>query len=368
MRSPLSLGRRGLTGSAVLLAVLVLTGGGLVAWKRSAIRKSDAAASHQPEPIESITMAVAKQQQYRPTATSIGTVLALNSITLRNELSGTVRRVSLAPGQVVETGTVLVGLDVSVEEAELAAEKAQADLAETSLARVQRMLDAQAASQEELEQARAARDVALAQMARTRAVIAKKTIRAPFRARVGISDIHPGQYLNEGTEITTLQGVDAAANVDFTVAQDVAAQLRPGEQISVFAQDDPHPIAARIVAVDARVDPTTRNAMVRARVASRAPAPGASVRVEVPEGPLTNVVSIPVSALRKGPGGDHVFVILPDSAGKPRAHDQPVQSGPVIDDDVVILAGLKPGQQVATSGSFKLRESVLVAAAAATNR
>lgn len=368
MRSPLSLGRRGLTGSAVLLGVLVLTGGGLVAWKRSAIRKSDAAASHQPEPIESITMAVAKQQQYRPTATSIGTVLALNSITLRNEPSGTVRRVSLAPGQVVEAGTVLVGLDVSVEEAELAAEKAQADLAETSLARVQRMLDAQAASQEELEQARAARDVALAQMARTRAVIAKKTIRAPFRARVGISDIHPGQYLNEGTEITTLQGVDAAANVDFTVAQEVAAQLRPGQQISVFSQDNPHPIAARIVAVDSRVDPTTRNAMVRALVPSHAPAPGASVRVEVPEGPLTNVVSIPVSALRKGPGGDHVFVILPDSSGKPRAHDQPVQSGPVIDDDVVILAGLKAGQQVATSGSFKLRESVLVAAATANNR
>jgi len=366
MRSPFSLDRRGLTGSAVLLAVLVLTGSGLVAWKRSAIRKSDAAASHQPEPVESITMAVAKQQQYRPTATSIGTVLALNSITLRNELSGTVRRVSLAPGQVVEAGTVLVGLDVSVEQAELAAEQAQADLAETSLARVQRMLDAQAASQEELEQARAAREVALAQMARTRAVIAKKTIRAPFRARVGISDIHPGQYLNEGTEITTLQGVDAAANVDFTVAQDVAAQLRPGEQISVFTQDDPHPIAARIVAVDARVDPTTRNAMVRALVPNHAPAPGASVRVEVPEGPLTNVVSIPVSALRKGPAGDHVFVILPDSGGKPRAHDQPVQSGPVIDDDVVILAGLKPGQQVATSGSFKLRESVLVAAA--TNR
>lgn len=359
---------RSRTGSAVLLAVLALTGIGLVAWKRSAIRKSDAAASHQPEPIESITMAVAKQQQYRPTATSIGTVLALNSITLRNELSGTVRRVSLAPGQIVETGTVLVGLDVSVEEAELAAEKAQADLAETSLARVQRMLDAQAASQEELDQARAGRDVALAQMARTRAVIAKKTIRAPFRARVGISDIHPGQYLNEGTEITTLQGVDAAANVDFTVAQDVAAQLRPGQQISVFSQDDPHPIAARIVAVDARVDPTTRNAMVRALVPSHAPSPGASVRVEVPEGPLTNVVSIPVSALRKGPGGDHVFVILPDSAGKPRAHDQPVQSGPVIDDDVVILAGLKPGQQVATSGSFKLRESVLVAAATANNR
>ena len=356
------------TGSITLLLALVLTAGGLVAWKRNAIHKSDAAAAHQPEPIESITMAVAKEQQYRPTATSIGTVLALNSVTLRNELAGTVRRVALVPGQIVDEGTVLVGLDVSVEEAELAAEKAQADLAETTLARVQRMLDAQAASQEELDQARAARDVALAQMNRTRAIIARKTIRAPFRARVGISDIHPGQYLNEGSEITTLQGVDAAANVDFTVAQDVAAALRAGQPIAIYAAEDPHAIAARIVAVDSRVDPATRNAMVRARVPSRAPAPGSSVRVEVPEGPLTDVVSIPVSALRKGPGGDHVFLIQPDPTGKPRAHDQPVVSGPVIDDDVVILRGLKAGQQVATSGSFKLRESVLVAADTTHNR
>jgi membrane fusion protein (multidrug efflux system) len=279
-----------------------------------------------------------------------------------------VKRVALTPGQVVDQGTVLVALDVSVEEAELEAEQAQADLAQTTLARVQRMLDAQAASQEELDQARAARDVAIAQINRTKAVIARKTIRAPFRARVGISDIHPGQYLNEGTEITTLQGVDAAANVDFTVAQEVAAALRPGEPIAVYAAEDPHAIAAQIVAVDARIDPTTRNAMVRARIAARAPAPGSSVRVEVPEGPVQSVVSIPVSALRKGPGGDHVFLILPDSSGKTRAHDQPVQSGPVVDDDVVILAGLKPGQKVATSGSFKLRESVLVAADTSRNR
>ena len=356
------------TGSLVLLLAIALTAGGLVAWKHNSIKKSDAAAAHQPEPVASITMAVAKQQSYRPTATAIGTVLALNSITLRNELSGTVRRVALVPGQVVEAGTVLVGLDVSVEEAELAAEKAQADLAETTLARVQRMLDARAASQEELDQAIAARDVALAQMNRTKAIIARKTIRAPFRARVGISDIHPGQYLNEGTEITTLQGVDAAANVDFNVSQEVAAALRSGEAITISSAEDARAIPAKIVAVDARIDPTTRNAMVRARITSRAPAPGSSVRVEVPEGPAQSVVSIPVSALRKGPGGDHVFLILPDSAGKPRAHDQPVQSGPVIADDVVILSGLKPGQQVATSGSFKLFESMLVAADTSRNR
>src|SRR5207253_8217596 len=116
------------------------------------------------------------------------------------------------------------------------------------------------------------RQVALAQVARTRAIIAKKTIRAPFRARVGLADVHPGQYLNEGTELTTLQGVDAAANVDFTVAQAAASELRPGEPVDVFEADDPRPLAARIVAVDAKIDPTTRNAMVRARSPTRAPA------------------------------------------------------------------------------------------------
>jgi len=352
---------RSWTGSAVLLATLVLTAGSLVAWKRASARKADAAAARQPEPVESITLAVARGRQYRPTTTSVGTVLALTSITLRNELAGTVRQVALAPGQVVEAGAVLVALDVSVEEAELQAQTAQADLAATTLARQERLQEAQATSQEEVDQARAARDVALAQMARTRAIIAKKTIRAPFRARVGLADVHPGQYLNEGTELTTLQGVDAAANVDFTVAQAVAAELHAGEPITVYAANDPRPMTARIVAVDARIDPTTRNAMVRARIPSHAPAPGASVRIEVPVGPPTTVVAIPVSALRTGPAGDHVFLVVADSSGRTRAHVQPVRSGPVLDDEVVILSGLTPGQQVATSGSFKLREAVLVA-------
>ncbi|HEX2648149.1 MAG TPA: efflux RND transporter periplasmic adaptor subunit, partial [Candidatus Dormibacteraeota bacterium] len=233
-----------MTGSAVLLVVLATTGIGLVAWKRASIRRADAAAARQPEPIEAVTTARARARQYRPTSTSVGTVLALSSITLRNELAGTVRQVSLTPGQLVEAGTVLVALDVSVEEAELEAETAQADLAETTLARLERLRQAEATSQEEVDQARAARDVARAQITRTRAIIARKTIRAPFRARVGISDVHPGQYLNEGTELTTLQGVDAAANVDFTVAQAVAAELRQGEPVDVFTAGDAHPIVA----------------------------------------------------------------------------------------------------------------------------
>jgi membrane fusion protein (multidrug efflux system) len=311
--------------------------------------------------METVTAVVATEREHRATTTSIGTVLALRSITLRNEVAGTVRYVALTPGQIVAAGAVLVALDVSVEEAELKALQAQAALAQTTFERLERLREQNAASAEEADQARAQRDIAQAQIARTKAIIARKTIRAPFSARVGIADVHPGQYLNEGTQLTTLQGVADAAHVDFAVSQRVAASLSEGEKVQVYA-GDASPIAARISAIDARIDPNTRNAMVRARIAgSHAPSPGASVRVVVPTGPASMAVVVPVSAVRKGPGGDHVFVILADSAGKTRAHIRPVQTGPIIGDEAVILQGLKSGEQVAAAGSFKLREGALVA-------
>ena len=353
------------TRSALLIGTIVGTGIILAAWKQASIKEAEAAAASQPEPIEMVSAAVATSREHRHTATSIGTVLALRSVELRNELSGTVRHVRLTPGQIVDAGTVLVGLDVSVEQAELKALEAQAALAETVLGRVQRLYDERAEAQTALDRARAERDVALAQIARTKAIIARKTIRAPFRARVGIADVHPGQYLHEGTVLTTLQSVDDAVHVDFAVAQHVAAGLRRGEVVQVFAGRSASPIAARIVAVDARVDPTTRNAMVRARVAggATAPSPGASVRVVVPVGPADSAVVIPVSALRRGPAGDHVFVLAADDQGKQRASVRPVQSGAVLGDEVLILSGLTAGETVASSGSFKLRESALVAVA-----
>ncbi len=358
------LNSRGWIASALLLASIVATGAGLAAWKYTDIAADEAAAANQPEPMEVVTAALAQPRDYLRTTTSIGTVLALRSITLKNELAGTVRRVHLTPGRIVEAGAELVVLDVSVEQAELGAQEAQASLAKTTLQRLQNLREHDATSQEEVDQARAARDVALANIARTRAVVAKKIIRAPFRARVGIADVHPGQYLNEGTELTTLQGVAEAVHVDFTVAQRVAAGLRVGDSVGITAGADSSPLPARIVAVDSRVDPTTRNATVRARVVGPVtPSPGASVRVLVPVGQTTSAVGVPVSALRKGPGGDHVFVIAADSAGKPRAHQRVVASGPVQGDQVLILDGLKAGEQVATSGSFKLREAVLVTVA-----
>jgi len=354
---------RGRIGSSLLLLCLAGTGGGLVAWKRAALQEADEVAASQPEPMEAITVATAVERQHRQSTTSIGTVLALRSITLRNELAGAVREVMLTPGAIVEEGTVLVALDVSVEEAELRAQEAEAAVAESMLGRMERASQNRGASEADVDRARGQRDVARAQVARTKAIIERKTVRAPFRARVGLADVHPGQYLNEGTELTTLQGVDEDVHVDFAVSQDVAANLSVGDELEISASEDEPHLVATIVALDARVDPATRNALVRARIhgAERAPTPGASVRVRIPTGPSRTAVAVPVSALRKGPAGDHVFVVEPDAQGHERAHSRRVESGPILGDEVLIVDGLQPGERVAASGSFKLHESVLVA-------
>jgi membrane fusion protein (multidrug efflux system) len=225
------------------------------------------------------------------------------------------------------------------------------------------MIQQRAASEMEVDTARAERDVALAQIARTQAVIARKTIRAPFKARIGISDVHPGQYLNEGSLLTTLQGVDEHAYVDFSVAQQVAAALRAGDRISVIANTGAAPVSAAIVALDARVDPATRNATVRAQVADKNSSfiPGASVRVQVPVGASRLAVAVPASALRKGPEGDHVFVLVTDDAGNMRARVRQVRVDTIAGDEALIESGLSIGEKVAASGSFKLRDAALVA-------
>ena len=352
--------------SFVLIGALVLGAAGLAAWKHEALAADDRAALNRPEPTEAIELATAQTREDQRTTTSVGTVVALRSITLRTETAGTVADVALEAGQVVEPGTVLVALDVSVEKAELAAEQAEVALATSMLDRVERASRDQGVSAADVDRARAERDVAAARAARAQALIDKKTIRSPFRARVGLSNVHVGQYLDEGEELCSLQGVDDAVHVDFTVSQQVAAVLSEGSPVLVRSGDGP-PVPASIVALDARVDPKTRNAWARALVegADRVPAPGASVRVDVPVGPPLQAVAIPVSALRKGPTGDHVFVAERDAQQQLRVHVRAVQVGTVVGDEILVVSGLSPGERVATSGSFKLREGVLVAEAAA---
>lgn len=356
--------RRGASG-VVLLGIVLGSGALLAAWKQGATKEAAAAAAQQPEPVEKVTLATAEAREHHATTTAIGTVLALRSITLKSEVSGSVARASLTPGALVEAGTVLVALDSSVEQAELRALDAQTRLAQTMLTRREELLKHGATTQDEVDQVRAQHDVALAQSARLRAIIAKKVIRAPFRARVGLADVHAGQYLDPGVELTTLQGVADEVHVDFSVAQSVAADIQVGSSVDVRTSQG-QTLKARVVAVDAKVDPQTRSRAVRAELngGTNGPAPGASVRVLVPVGGSSDAVTIPVSALRKGPEGDHVWLIEADPKGALRAHERKVDSGPVLGETVIVLSGVEVGQRLAASGAFKLREGVKIEALA----
>jgi membrane fusion protein, multidrug efflux system len=362
--SSFSILRRSIAGFT-LVGIVLGSGVLLAGWKQSTNREASAAAAKQSEPVERITIASAQSREHHATTTAIGTVLALRSITLKNEVSGTVARASLKSGEIVEAGTALVVLDASVERAELRALDAQAKLADTMAQRREALLKAGATTQDEVDQVHAQLDVARAQSARLRALIAKKTIVAPFRARLGLADVHRGQYLNEGVTLTTLQGVSDEVHVDFSVAQSVAANIELGSDIEVRTSQG-QVLTAKVVAVDARVDPETRSALVRALLKGGAhgPAPGASVRVLLPSSESVQAVVIPVSALRKGPDGDHVWVVAADSSGTERVHERKVESGPVLGETVIVLSGVQADERLAASGSFKLREGVRVQAAA----
>jgi membrane fusion protein (multidrug efflux system) len=344
----------------LLLVLLAAGGAGLLFYKRNALRREAQASASQPEPIEVVTAALAHEAPYTPTTTAVGTVLATRSVELRTELPGTVHRMELVPGAVVEAGTLLVALDVAVEEAELAAQEARASLAEATLRRTERALENRGASEMDVDKAKAELDIARAEMERTRAIIERKTLRAPFRARVGLADSHVGQYLDAGAVLTTLQGVDDVVHVDFRVTQEAAAALAVGRTIEISSDGDGAPQPARIIALDARVDPHTRNTWVRAEMPLGRSVPGAAVRVLIPVGTERSVVLVPVSAVRKGPGGDHVYVLAAGATGELRASLRAVHAGPTLGDEAVILSGVSAGERVAAAGSFKLREGVRV--------
>lgn len=349
--------------ASLLLIVAVLGGGALIyLWKAMSDAAAAQAAAAQPPPMWAVESAEVRTRQFARSTTSIGTVRALQSITLRNELPGTVHKVTLQTGQVVEAGAVLVELDVAVEQAELQALEAESKLAASMLARMEQALAKQGASAADVDRARAELDKALANVARTKALIERKRLRAPFHARVGFVDLHVGQYLDAGATVTTLQGTEDAVHVDYAVTQDVATHLTVGGEVEIVVTGQP-PAQAKIVAMDARVDATTRNTSIRAllRGLSPMPQPGASVRVRTPIEAPVDVMVVPVSALRRGSDGDHVFVIAKNEQGALVADVRRVHSGTSLGDEVVIKDGLKVGDRVAAAGSFKLFPGALIA-------
>ncbi|MDP6376135.1 MAG: efflux RND transporter periplasmic adaptor subunit [Pseudomonadales bacterium] len=349
------------------IAVIVISAavaGGLGYYKYQQIQAAIAMAAAFPEPIEAVEVFVSREELWQPVTSVTAEVVARRSVTLRNELAGTIEAVGFEPGDEVESGQLLLRLDTSEERANLAAAKAEAQVAKLDLARNQKLIASGAGTEEARDRARARFDAAMAVVRRLEAVIGKKTLRAPFAARAGLHELEAGQFLDKASTITRLMGLDEEIWVDFSLPQEQAALEISSSVMVTLGGPDGRSASARIIGRDAFVNERSRNVRFRALVTNdllRA-VPGSLASVEVPLGEARVAALVPVTSVRKDSFGAKVFVLQPaeeGARGDSRAESRSVTLGPQRG-DLVIVVGVEVGERVAANGAFKLRHGVLV--------
>jgi membrane fusion protein (multidrug efflux system) len=316
-------------------------------------------AAFQPPP-EAVTTIVAGSEDWPSTLTSIGTVAAVRGVTVSADLPGIVDRIAFESGQAVHEGDVLAVLDTRQERAQLAAAEAQRELARVSFERLRGLLNERVISQAEFDRATADQRQTDARAGEIRATIERKTIKAPFAGVLGIRHVNLGQYLSAGDALVTLQALNPVY-VNFGVPQQAMSQVRAGRGVRVTAGDSGGAFTGTITAMDSVVDESTRNVQAQATLENPKGAlhPGMFVQTEVTVGAASAVISLPTSAISYAPYGDSVFVVadLKDPGGRTYrgVRQQFVKLGGSRGDQIAVVSGVKPGDEVVTSGVFKLR-------------
>ena len=321
-------------------------------------------ASFQPPP-EAVTTTVAEAGEWAATLDAIGSVAAAQGVTVSADLPGIVERIDFESGDRVRRGDLLVRLDARQERAQLAAATSARELASLNLERLRSLREKGVVSQAELDRVQAESQQAAARVAEIAAAIERKHVRAPFAGTLGIRQVDLGQYLDAGAPVVSLQALDPVF-VDFAVPQQEVARLPLGSEVRVTGEGLPGEATGRITAFDAVVDDATRNVQVQATFDNPEGAlrPGMFVQARVLRGAATRVVALPASAINYAPYGDSVFVVeeMQGPNGQPYlgVRQQIVRLGGTRGDQVAVLDGLKPGEQVVTSGGFKLRPGAAV--------
>lgn len=316
-------------------------------------------------PPETVTSVLVKSDTWTADLTAVGTLTAVQGVTVAAEMVGKVVKIGFDPGTPVKKGDLLVRQDTSSEEAQLPGLQAQVTLARTELERARKMVAERIISQADYDKAVATLDQALAQVNTTRATIDKKTIRAPFGGRLGIRQVNLGQILREGDPIVTLQTLSPIF-VDFTLPQQQLARLHSGQPVRVTCDALPgETIDGHITTVNPLVDSDTRNIKVQATVANSAAKlrPGMFVNVAVGLPGRQKVQTIPATAVLYAPYSDSVFVIEASKDGKGKVlRQQFVRLGEKRGDFVAVTSGLKEGETIVSTGVFKLRngQSVVI--------
>ena len=310
-------------------------------------------------PPQTVTSAQVKAETWGSDLTAVGTLTAVQGVTVAAELAGKVVKIGFEPGTRVKQGELLVQQDITSEEAQLPGLLAQVKLAQTELARADQMSTAQIISQSDHDKAVAAYDQAVAQANNLRAVIGKKTIRAPFSGYLGIRQVNLGQMLREGDPIVTLQNLSPIF-VDFSLPQQELARLSLGQAVQVTCDALPgKTITGRVTTINPLVDSATRNIKIQATLTNQdaklRPGMFVNVAVVLPE-PL-HVLAIPATAVLYAPYSDSVFVLEDDqnNKGGKKLRQQFVQLGAKRGDFVAATSGLKEGESIVSTGVFKLR-------------
>jgi len=322
-------------------------------------------AAYQPPP-EAVTTIVAAREDWPVTLNVIGTAAAVQGVTVSADLPGIVERIAFESGRTVTRGDVLVKLDTRQEEAQLAAAEAQLELARLNYDRMKALVAEDAVSRAEYDRAAAEAKQAEARIGEIRATIARKTIRAPFSGILGIRQANLGQYLAGGDAVVPLQSLHPIY-VNFGVPQQDAVRLRIGGQVRVIAEDlGGEAFTGRITALNSVVDADTRNVQVQATLANPQGRlrPGMFVQTRIAVGASQAVIPLPASAISYAPYGDSVYVVseMKDQNGAPYTgvRQQVVKLGPAQGDQVALLSGVRPGEEIVTSGVFKLRNGAAV--------
>ena len=322
-------------------------------------------AAFQPPP-EAVTTITAAQEQWPSTINAIGTVAAVRGVTVSADLPGIVDQILFESGDAVREGQTLAILDTRQEQAQMAAAEAQRVLARLNFNRMQELLDQQVISKAEYDSATAQSRETEARVGEIRAAIERKTIRAPFSGILGIRQVNKGQYLAGGDPLVALQSLNPIY-VNFGVPQQAIGQVRVGRSVRI-ATENPGNLAfdGRVTAIDSVVDATTRNIQVQATLANSGGKlrPGMFVQTEMVLGANQPVIALPASAISYAPYGDSVFIVSDMKDDKGHAYrgvrQQIVRLGPARGDQVAVLSGVTPGEEVVTSGVFRLRNGAAV--------
>ncbi len=347
----------------MLLCFFLVVGvlGGYKALQIKAMMKKFAAMKPPPVPV---AVTVLQPLLWQDSLSTVGTLRALHGVDLSSEATGLVTRVAIESGDRVQKGAMLVQLDDREERAQRDQLNASVELARLTLRRDQVQLAAHAIAQAAVDADQADLAAKTAQFKAMDVVVDKKMIKAPFSGQIGLVTVNPGQYINPGDKIASLQMLDPLL-VDFNIPQGAVVNISAGAHVNVQVDAASGQVMdAVITALDSHADTVSRNVQVEATLTGRNSQvlPGMFARVSLATGAPRTLLTLPQTALVYHPYGTVVFVTEhPVQQGQTAVvHQVFVVPGPVAGDRVAIVQGLRPGETVVSSGGQLLKNGDVV--------